>query len=469
MEATKNKLEPALVQIDATLARNQLAIKATVRQKPLQTLTADAALTFDGEKVVAMPSSILNAPLTAHITLPDSDLSVLPSFVPALASIKGTASMEAHVSGPLRQPEWQGAIRADAIRATLKDSDLDIRDIKVRASFKGQIITLDDVSTSLSGGRMTAGGTVDITQLSDPALNLQLKSKEALIVRDDTMSMRADGDLTCSGTLSKAVVAGRVELVRGRVFKEIEFLPLSLPDQLPPPPPLVRTSTAKLSAPGPFGQWNLNMDIVTRDPIRLLGNVLNGAAVVNLHVSGTGAVPVLEGKISQQGAHVRLPFSNLALSRGDIIFTKERPFEPMLDLQGDSLVSNYQVTLYATGPAANPTLRFASSPPLTEPEIATLLATGATAGNAQTTGGVAANRLAFLVFSKAYHKLFGKAEPIRKVEEPGRLSLSLNPLSTGTTPGSFDATYEVNPQVQAKIGLGEHGVRGQLSYLIRFR
>ncbi len=464
-EATKGSLEPALVQLNAALESGVLTVKATAQQKPLQTLTAHAEIPFDAEK----PGAILDAPLTANLTLPASDLSVLKRFVPAIARISGTVSADVRLSGSLRKPEWQGAIRADAPTMTIVDSEMDIRDVKARATFSGQRLTLDDVSASLSGGRARVGGTVDLASLNDPTLNLYLDVKEALVVRDDTMSLRADGRLTCTGTLARAAVAGRVELVRGRVFKEIEFLPLSLPNQLPSPPPMVRLGSAAPSLPAAFAQWTFNIDVVTRDPIRLLGNVLNGGATADLHISGTGATPMLEGKISQQSARVQLPFSRLALSRGDIIFTREKPFEPQLDLEGESLVSNYQVTVYATGSAAKPTVRFASSPPLSEPEIATLLATGTTTGDAQSAGGVAANRAAFLILSKAYRKVFGKPSSSRMNAEPGRASFNFNPLSTGTSAANVSGTYEIAPHWQAEVRLGERGFRGMLHYLVRFR
>jgi hypothetical protein len=467
----KGKLEPALVKLDAVLDQHLLTVKASAKQKPLQTLTLNAELPMDAAKLIADPGSIMDTVLAAHAVLPSSDLSVILRFVPALSAISGKASVDARISGTLRKPDWQGRLLADAESATIKGSDIDIRDLKVRGTFSGQRFVFDEVSTLVSGGEMSIAGGVDLTHVTDPKLDLKLAAKQALLFRNDTMSLRADGSLTCTGSLTKADVAGRMELVRGRVYKEIEFLPLSFPDQLPPRLASVNTVSGRPSAPLLFADWNLNVDIVTSEPIRLLGNVLNGRAAADLHLSGTGAVPVLEGKISQQGARVKLPFSRLELTRGDIVFTKERPFDPQLDLQGDATVENTQVTVYATGAAAKPTLRFTSSPPLSEPEIATLLATGTTAGDAQSAGGVAANRAAFLVLSKAYRKVFGKHKAGRMDEDdvPGRTSFSFNPLSSQTSASNLSGKYEITPNLQAEVGLGERGFRGMLSYLIRIR
>jgi autotransporter translocation and assembly factor TamB len=346
---------------------------------------------------------------------------------------------------------------------------MDIKNGKVRLSFEGQKLKVDEASILLAGGTIRRGGDVTLAPLAAPAMNRRLDAGQALIVRDNTMSLRADANITCTGTLKKADVAGRVYLVRGRVFKEIEFLPLSLPEHIPPPPPPVTPSSKQTSLPPPFSDWTFNVDITTRDPIRLMGNVLNGAAVVDMHVRGNGAAPVIEGTTKLQDSHVHLPFSRLNISRGVITFDKEHPLDPTLDVQGDALVNNYEVTVYAYGSALSPKTRFSSSPPLSESDIATLLATGSTAGDARTAENVAGNAAAFLVISRLYRSLFDKAAPKRYNQEPAKLSFSFSPLDTSGNGRSVTAIYEINPKLQAQGTVTDRGTfRGLLYYLFRF-
>jgi hypothetical protein len=283
--------------------------------------------------------------------------------------------------------------------------------------------------------------------------------------------------VSCKGTLAKSAVTGRVELVRGRIFKEIEFLPLSLPNQLPPPPPAVRTGKAgPPAAPGLLKDWTFDVAVVTRDPIRLLGNVMNGSVLVNTGIRGSGAAPAIEGKATLEGVKLMLPFSRLTITRGEITFTRDNPLDPDIDVQGDSLINNYQVTVYAYGKARAPKLRFTSSPPLPENEIASLLATGSTAGDAGGAEGMAANRAAYLLASQMYRKLFNKAAPKRRFdEEPSKLTFSVDPLGSGggrsgagTGPG-VTARYEINEKLQATGSVGGEGFRGLLYYLVRLR
>ena len=462
-------LEPASLQLNATLARNRINVTATARQVPLRTITATAVVPFDPERMMAEPRLFLDAPVDATLHLPDSDLSGLRPFFPMLSELQGTVGMNVRASGPLKSIQWQGHAHLDVPSAELKQGPITIRDMRVRASLSGPRITLDDVSATLSGGYIRGTGVVDLVPLSNPALNVHFDAKEALIVRDDTMSLRADGSLACIGTVSKAQVTGNMELVRGRVFKEIEFLPLSLPHHLPPPPPPIMPRAKMFSLPPLLHQWTFDINVVTRDPVRLLGNVLNGGAVANLHVGGSGAAPDLEGNISLEGARVRLPFSRLAISRGDIIFSKEAPLDPRLDLQGESVINNYVVTVRAYGSALAPKLNLSSSPPLKENEIASLLATGSAAGNQGGVEGEAANRAAYLIVTRLYRQLLGKAAPKRFDEEPPRLTFTFSPLSTGTAQRGVSATYDISTHLQAVGTVGDRGFRGLLHYLVRFR
>lgn len=467
------KLSPADGTVKVTLRDRKLALNAEVIQKPLQTLRTNANLPLDLEKVLKNPDSLKSTPLDVSVNLPDSDLNAFKPFVDGISSMKGVVGLNAKITGTLAQPRIAGDLRANAPAIIFKEADLPAaRDARLRVRFDGTRIYVEEAGAMLAGGTVGAKGSVDWTDTANPKVDATLTAREALLLRDDSISMRANADITCRGSLQQANVAGKVELVRGRVFQEIEFLPLSLPNSLPPaPPPVTVGQSGPPSLPPPFDQWIFNVDIVTKDDIRLLGNVLNGGVVSDLKFTGNGARPVLEGKVSLKDARVRLPFSRLAISRGDVIFKRDKPFEPVLDVQGDSFVNSYQVTLQAYGSAFDPKIRFTSSPPLPEGEIATLLATGSTSGDLKGSEGEAANRAAFLVISKMYRKLFRKGALAKEDDEPPRLSFSFSPLNNSSGSGrSFSAVYEINKNLQATGSMSQRGsFRGLLYYLIRFR
>ncbi len=465
-------LKPAAATTSLTLENGRASLRADVRQSPLQPLALDGSIPFDLLAILRNPKALQQLPLSFRASLPQSSLASLAPLVPALRRIDGTASLRADVGGSVANPLITGVFNADAPAITFAKADVPgARDAKIRLRFAGTRVFIEDASAMLAGGTLAAKGSLDWSDLANPAIDATLTAREALVLRDDSISFRADADIRAKGRYNRADVTGKVELRRGRVFKEIEFLPLSLPDQLPPAPPAVTIgSNAPPSLPPPFDQWSLNVQILTRDPVRLLGNALNGGAVSKLRLSGSGARPVLEGKVSLVDARVRLPFSRLNVSRGDLIFTADKPFNPELDVVGDSFVNGYEVQLQAYGEALHPKIRFSSSPPLSEGEIATLLATGSTSENMRGAEGEAANRAAFLVISQMYRKLFKKGLATRESDKAPRLSFSFSPLNNTAGGRSISAVYELNRRLEAVGSVNQNGsFRGLLYYLIRFR
>ena len=470
-DVMKGRLDPAQVSLDARIAPDSLTLDASVLQKPLEPLTAHVTMPLDVSKLMAEPGALMATSVEAVVKLPDSGLAVVQKFEPDLVNVRGTFGAEVSAKGPLREPQLNGSLHLDVPVVTFRQPEYpEGKNVKVRVSFSGRRVALSELSGLLSGGEVKASGSVDLTNASDPAIDLRLDAKEALVMRNETASLRTNASLGLKGTMSRSHLGGSVDLVRGRVFKEIEFLPLSLPNQLPPPPPPAKRSMPGAGLPKPFADWTLGVDVRTRDPIRLMGNVLNGGVVVALKADGTLGKPEIEGKVSLDDARLRLPFSRLAISRGNLIFTKERPVEPELDLQADALVNDYEVTLFGTGSALEPKLRFTSSPPLAEGDIATLLATGATAGDLGSSEGAAANRAAFLVITKLYRSLFHKAVTNRYDDEPPKISVDFSALNVGSTQRSVTVTYELNKHLQAKGSMNADGsFRGLFYYLIRFK
>lgn len=466
------KLEPAAVSVKAVLAEGRLTLDARATQKPLEPLTIEAQVPIDAVALSQNPGGARELPLTARVRLAESSLSFLPGWVPALKSVQGTASVDATLGGTVGRPQWQGTGTVTIPEARLTGVALpSIKDVVVKIRADEKRLTVQDASVMLAGGRLRIEGGADLSRLADPVLNLRLRADEVLVVRDENLSLRANADVACRGPVSRAAVTGTIDLVRGRVFKEIEFLPLSLPNQLPPPPPpttLARTGPPAL--PPPLDAWTIDLVIRTRDPVRLMGNVARGNVVADLRVSGTGARPVLTGRATMEQMWLKLPFSRLTITEGAVVFTEDKPFDPQINVIGESIIDGRVVQVAVQGRALDPTVRLTSSPPLPEGEIASLLATGVTTSDLATRGDEAAGRAAFVVVQQAYRKMFRKTARSGDDDEPPRLSFQFSLFGSDPTRRNLSAVYELNPKWRVIGRVGESGTfRGMLHYLIRFR
>lgn len=465
------EIERSSANVKLSLRDDRLTLGGQVLQPPLQPLTFSAEAPVKLAPLRRDPRSALDIPFQARAAMAPSDLAFLRQFAAeTVRHMEGSLSLNATVSGTARKPAWDGDVQLALPEVSFISASLPgVKDAKADLRIRENVVR-PDISALLAGGKVNIGGSVTLTDFKNPDLALTLTAREALAMRDRNTSLRANADLTLTGPLRTAKLAGTVEAVRGRVFKELEFLPLSLPDDLPPPPPAVHSGSSTLSFGGPAAGMSFDVAIRTKDPIRLMGNIMNGAVIADAHLGGTGAAPLLTGSATFDDTRLMLPFSQMKLVRGKATIDPAKPMEPQLDIRGESRVGEYAVTLYVFGSAFDPQLRFVSVPPLSEPDIAVLLATGAPlAGSAQQAGAEATGRALFLLASQTYRKMLGKTGP--RNEEPPKLHLSFNPSSglMGMDGAAILADYDLTDRLRLSGSAAQSGnTRVMLSWLIRF-
>lgn len=462
---------PASSVLDLTLADKRAKVLLTVVQPPLKPLTLTADIPVNASEIAKAPNQFRHTPLTARLDMPESDLGFLREYAPDLIhSIPAKLKISADVRGTIGAPLVDAALDLTAPEIVWSKADLpSVRDLRVRIRATDRKLRVEDASVLLAGGRVRITGNVDATDIKQPTVDLSVEAREALLYRNPTTSMRADGNLTCRGTLASAHVAGQIELVRGRLFKEIDFMPaLSLPSDVPPLPPDTHRRDARFALPVFFKDWTFDVRARTRDQFLISGNVANGAVSVDATLVGTGAAPVITGGATVDRLLLKLPYSVVKVTQGYVTLNPDKPFDPALDIRGESRVGSTDVTIYVYGDSSDPKTRFTSIPPMSEADVAALLATGTSLnGSSSEVAADAAGRAAFLFLKELYRKALKKKKVVR--EDPPRMAVTVNPSGTDTANGNVEVTYELNEQLRATARFSQSGrVRGFLAYLIRF-
>ncbi len=462
---------PATIDLTATLNGNQVKANLKALQPPLQPLTVEAQLPLDVSAVIANPSLANSTPIKVTVRMEESDLSFIRDYAPdTIRSIPAKLKINADVSGTVGKPLINADVDLHVEEVSWAKANMpSVRDVKVHLSAKDRILTIDDISVLVAGGHVKLGGTVNATDMANPALNVSVKASEALVFRDPTSSLRANADVSCVGTLKQARVAGTVQTVRGRIFKEIDLLPmLKLPADVPPVPENTQRSTAKLELPPMLKDWTFDVRVTSRDPVLISGNLANGAVSVDASLRGTGAAPLLNGGANIDRLILKLPFSVVRVTRGVVTLNPQKPFDPELDIRGESRVGSNEIILYIYGDSTNPKTRFTSTPPMSEPDIVTLLSTGTTlGGDASELAAEAASRAAFLFISELYRKAFKKKKVVR--EDPPKLHVTFNPSGADRSNDSVQAAYDLTDHWRLSARFTQTGrMKALLGYVLRF-
>ncbi|MGE5208571.1 MAG: translocation/assembly module TamB domain-containing protein, partial [Alphaproteobacteria bacterium] len=434
----------------------------------IQPLEITASMPVDFPKFIKARGLPDDTPISAKARLPRSSVNFVRQFVPTIEQLDGSLALDVDVNGTIGNPVFNGAADMSVNVARFADPTLPaLGNFNAELAFAQNTLSLRRFGGDLAGGSFTAGGRITFPKLTQPTLDLRLRSNSALIARNDTLTIRADADIGITGPLASAAVTGNVLLTDSHILKNIDLIPIGLPGRPPPQPP---SSTPELSVTTPpLRDWKFDVTIKTKNPVEIRGNLATGGATVDLKLTGTGLHPGLQGVVQMKNVEATLPFSRLEVSQGLLTFEPGDSMNPKITLQGRSVIRDYTVRVYVYGTVESPQAIFTSEPPLPQEEIISLIATGATRQELSGTN-VLAGRAAMLLLQELYRKIVKKGQPTQSNTVFNRLDLQLGTVDPRTGEQQATARFKIDDHL---VLIGDVGVRGdfrgRLKYLIRFR
>ena len=463
------KFEPASFDLIAQAQGKQLAISGKLQQAKIQPLELTANFPFDVPKIVHEKKMADETPVTAKMRLARSSVNFMRQFIPGVEELDGDAALDVDVRGTIARPVFSGSGDMTINVARMSDPTLPaVQNFKARLNFARDALTIEQFGGELSGGHFKVTGGVTFPTLTTPSLDFQLKADSALVARNDALTARADADIKIAGPFNSANVTGTVAMTNSQFLKNLDLIPIGLPGRPAPQPPVSRPN---FSIPQPpFRDWKFDVAIKTKDPFLIRGNLANGGAISDLHLTGSGLHPGLDGWIRLDKVDATLPFSRLEISSGFLYFDPTDPLNPKIDIHGRSVIRDYTINVYIYGRTLAPEAIFTSEPPLPQEEIISLLATGTTREELTGNNNVLAGRAAMLLVQQLYRKIFKKGQGTQSSSVFDRLDLDVGTVDPRTGQQQAIARFKINDQF---VLLGDLGVggdyRGMVKYLIRFK
>ena len=463
------KLEPASFDLAAELENNQLAFNGRLQQTKIQPVLMTGNIPFNVAKIIEERRFDEETPLTAKVQMPRSSVNFLRQFLPGITQLDGDLALDVSINGTVAKPVLSGSGDITINMARFTNTTLpSVSGFHSRMTFAGDVLHFERFNGDLAGGPFTVAGQVTFPKLTEPTLDFQLKAQSILVARNDTLTARADADVRVVGPLKAATVTGNVALTNSSLLKNVDLIPIGLPGRPAPQPP---TERPDFSVPQPpIRDWKFDIAVKTKDPFMIRGNLASGGANADIHVTGTGLHPALQGIVRLQNVEATLPFSRLEISSGSLYFDPSDSFNPKIDLQGTSLIRDYTVHVYVFGTSLAPEAVFTSEPPLPQEEIISLLATGTTRQELVGNNSVLAGRAAMLLIQQLYRKVFKKGEPTKSSSVFNKLDVDVGNVDPRTGQQTATARLRINEQFMLIGDLQVGGdFRGMVKYLIRFK
>ena len=387
----------------------------------------------------------------------------------------GAASLSVEVSGPRSAPRVAGALDLDGAGLRVRGFPHGVEDLTGTVRFTETVAELEDVSGSFAGGRLAiegqaayAGGRLTSYDIRPTGRGLSLRYPEGL-------RSLLDAELRLFGNADEQWVTGTID-VRQALYRRRYDIASEL------------LSTGRAFAPASPAslEEGPRLDLQIRAPgtLRIDNNLATLTARADLVLQGTTRAPVVTGHAQIEGGQLYFQGRTYVIQRGTLDFVNPRKLEPLFDIEADTLIRSYRVTLRASGTLERVTPTLTSDPPLSslqilallagqgESEVANLTQTQAQASQAQLAAAgaatLAAGRLSESVgLEREAERLFGLnrfsidpsllrgagSTPTARVTVGKRLSPDLNVLYSQDLRGTEERILAVEYNLSDRLSL----------------
>lgn len=340
---------------------------------------------------------------SADFAIPD--MGWLAGMVSGVQRISGRLDGSLKVDGPLENPAIVadltlrgGSLQPEGDAPPLKSLQADLEADSTR-------LTVRSCRGEIGGAPFEMAGDVRWSDAQGWVTDFHLTGTNLLLYRTADIRVRADTDLHLTGPVEKMALQGDVRLANSRFRRNVDlfgFLKTA-------PPSTGAPSEVLFALPDPpLSDMTFDISIDSKTPFDLANNVVRGGLRPHLRLGGTGALPLLTGDVYLEPTRLRLPAGTMTIQSGVIRFLPSRANRPVMDLQGEGKVFDYDITALIEGPLDEPQVTLSSSPPLPGDQLMLMLLTGQPPADKSSTEtrGVPMN-LAVYVGQDLLHQWFG--------------------------------------------------------------
>jgi len=339
----------------------------------------DAAIGVDLAIDAGKDRRFAAAPVEAKVHVEGAELGIARPFLPSLRQLSGRLDASGTVSGTLGDPRAEGTISIRGGRIA-HDAIGELRDVEVQLEAHPNRVIVRRLAARSSGSLVATGEATRGPAGDGPwALSLRLDANRFGIVSNDLTRAWLDARATVAGSLTSSLLDADVVVEEGTI--RLPDRPGRSIQSLDPHPDFHLAGQASgdgvVVASAEGGAFQVRLHVTTKQPVRLQGIDLSIAMGADLRLFRdaeglrlTGAVETTQGTLLVMGRR-------FDLQRGRVSYLGTEALDaPRLEVTAVQESPHAQVTVTIGGTARRPTADLRSNPPMSEAEIATLLATG---------------------------------------------------------------------------------------------
>ncbi len=298
------------------------------------------------------------------------NLRVLNGLSPDFFS-SGTAEVAIRVTGSYEAPRFNGtaSVAGGSIAVLLGNERWTISNLKSIVRFTSNQAQIDSLTGTMGGGRISATGGALIEGFTLSRFLFNIHGDDVTVPFPENFRTTADLDLEIRGSAREQLVGGVVNVRRTEYTEDIELadlINLRREESIEEGGELEVTRAALFS----------DLRVEGRNALVVRNNLADLVGSVSLQINGPVKDPVISGRITATSGTLNFRNDSYEITRALMDLPPRRGADPIINIQGESQIRGYRVTVGLTGPLSQPQAIVSSEPALPQADVVSLITTG---------------------------------------------------------------------------------------------
>jgi hypothetical protein len=278
---------------------------------------------------------------------------------------RGAARLALNVSGTRDAPRVDGALNLEGGGLRVRGFPHGLDDVRGQVRFSETSAELKKLAGTLAGGPVEVDGQAAFAGGRVASFDVHAVGRRLALRYPEGLRSLVDTDVRVFGDLDRPWVTGTIDVEQARWTRRYDVAS-----------ELLAVGGTKPIEAGTDEGPRYDLKIRAPGTLRVDNNLAALQAGAELKLQGSSGAPVLLGRAQVERGRVYFQGRTYVIRRGTIDFTNPQRTEPLFDIEAETRVRSYRVTLRVNGTLTRVTPTLTSDPPLSALQILNLLAGG---------------------------------------------------------------------------------------------
>jgi autotransporter translocation and assembly factor TamB len=291
-----------------------------------------------------------------------ADLRVLSLLSPELRG-GGAAALAMSVTGDRQAPHLDGTLDVQGGALRVRRFPHGIEQLQGRVRFTQQGAHIEGGTGVVGGAPVRLAGQAAWSREKGVSFDVQAAGQGISLRYPEGLRSVIDADLRLFGDLKLQWLTGQVQVQQAIWSRRYDVAS-----------ELMAERHRLESAPGSEGGLHLDLKVSAPGTLKVDNNLATLQARADLQLQGTAGLPVVTGRAEVDRGRVYFQGNTYLIRRGSIDFASPRKTEPVFDIEAETRIHSYRVTLRVNGTLERVYPTLSSDPYLSQVAILSLLA-----------------------------------------------------------------------------------------------